>query len=178
MWEIELGGEILEHDELVVAQRGRLIRRVGAWDDASAQWFAGACAERVGVSAAEAQRRSGSTAAAARLEQAADLQELQRAAVEAQAVGGGGPAEIAAFAADLVSLVAGARPEAWLSDLALAPANQSPAATAANAAFVAAHAAGRAAVVASRNESDYADAFAAERAWQLSALRERLALPA
>ena len=55
---------------------------------------------------------------------------------------------------------------------------QSPAATAANLAFVTAHAAGLEAAVESGDQADYASGFAAERAWQLAWLVERLELPA
>ena len=33
LYEIELGGDIVEHRSKLVASRGRLIRRVGAWDE-------------------------------------------------------------------------------------------------------------------------------------------------
>jgi hypothetical protein len=33
LWEVELDGALVETDSLLVAQRGRLSRRVGAWDD-------------------------------------------------------------------------------------------------------------------------------------------------
>lgn len=34
LWEVELGGEIVEHERKVVARRGRLLRRREAWSDA------------------------------------------------------------------------------------------------------------------------------------------------
>lgn len=46
LWEIELDG-VLEAERKLVAHRGRLVRRVEAWDDAAAEAFGAACAARV-----------------------------------------------------------------------------------------------------------------------------------
>ena len=84
--------------------------------------------------------------------------------------------EVVAFAADMVSLVGGNRPDTWGEPVLTMPATQTPGAIAANAAFVAAHAAGRAAVAAASDEASYAAGFSSERAWQLAWLRETLCL--
>jgi hypothetical protein len=47
LWELELGGEPLRLRHKLVAPRGRLIRRVEAWNDAAGKAFAEACVERV-----------------------------------------------------------------------------------------------------------------------------------
>jgi hypothetical protein len=47
LWKIELDGERVEADGLVVAERGRLVERVEAWDDGAAREFARACAGRM-----------------------------------------------------------------------------------------------------------------------------------
>lgn len=49
LWEIELDGSVQELPSLVVAPRGRLTRRLEAWDDSLALGFATACADRTRV---------------------------------------------------------------------------------------------------------------------------------
>ncbi|MDQ5822381.1 MAG: hypothetical protein M3540_13165, partial [Actinomycetota bacterium] len=49
LWEIELDGPVKELPSLVVAARGRLVRRIESWDDALALEFATACAQRARV---------------------------------------------------------------------------------------------------------------------------------
>jgi hypothetical protein len=46
LYEIELAGTLVEERTKVVAERGRLLRRVDAWDDATRTAYAGACADR------------------------------------------------------------------------------------------------------------------------------------
>jgi hypothetical protein len=46
LWEIELGGEIVEAERKVVASRGRLVRRLDRWDERAWRGLAAACAER------------------------------------------------------------------------------------------------------------------------------------
>ena len=46
LWEIELDGSVQELPSLVVARRGRLTRRIDAWNDALALEFATVCAQR------------------------------------------------------------------------------------------------------------------------------------
>jgi hypothetical protein len=46
LYEIELDGEILEDRMKVVASRGRLLRRVEAWDDAFRDEYTRMCADR------------------------------------------------------------------------------------------------------------------------------------
>jgi hypothetical protein len=50
LWRIELGGEVTESELMLVAQRGRLVERIEAWDEEVAGAFGRACA-------AEARRR-------------------------------------------------------------------------------------------------------------------------
>ena len=49
LWEIELDGPIQQLASLVVAPRGRLTRRLEAWDDSLALEFATACAKRARI---------------------------------------------------------------------------------------------------------------------------------
>lgn len=171
LWEIELGGAVVEETSVLVAERGRLLRRVEAWDSRTAQEFTDACAWRARGQALRALRREGLTEEAERLVAAAELEEMHVVAVGV-AAGEGAAAEAAGFAADVAALARGRRPETW--DLAraleVAAAAQTPGATAANLAFVIAHAAGREA-------PDYEQGFAAERSWQVAWLVERLGLP-
>jgi hypothetical protein len=46
LWEIELGGEILEDEAALIASQGRLLRRVDAWDEAMRGRFAEMCLAR------------------------------------------------------------------------------------------------------------------------------------
>lgn len=168
LWEIELDGEIVERDGMVIAERGRLVRFVAAWDAETAQAFADACARRARAHARNALLQSGLSDDARRVVEEAALRDL---ALETD----GAAAEIVGFAADAASLAAGHRPEAWRSSGGLPAVAQSPGATAANLAFVVAHVAGRERAAAQGDDA-YDAAFAAERAWQLAWLTDRLAL--
>jgi hypothetical protein len=46
LWEIELGGEILEDEAALVASQARLLRKVDAWDEPMRGRFAEMCLER------------------------------------------------------------------------------------------------------------------------------------
>jgi hypothetical protein len=46
LYEIELGGEILERPSKLVAARGRLLRRVAAWDEKLREAYTRMCADR------------------------------------------------------------------------------------------------------------------------------------
>lgn len=178
LWEVELAGEILEEASIVIGERGRLLRRVAAWDAATASEFADACAWRAGEIAVRALRRAGFAAEADRLEATDDLIDMQILAALASRHREATSATASAFAADAVALARGQRPETWDLAAALtepAPA-QTPAATAANLGFVVAHAAGLDAVAETGDEAAYASGFSVERAWQLRWLTERLGL--
>ncbi len=178
LWEIELGGEVVEHEAMVVAERGRLVRRIDAWDAAAAQAFADACAWRARGYAIASLRRSGLTAAAEELLAAVELDEAQEQAISILGRTAGEDAELSGFAADAVSLARGKRPESWAAGPpALRQPEPTAAAVAANLGFVVAHAAGRdAAGAAGGAQSAYDEGFAAERALQLEWLVERLEL--
>ena len=178
LWLVELDGAVEEHASMVVAERGRLLRRVDEWDAAAAAAFADACAWRARGVAVRALRHDGADAEADRLAAVDDHIDMQIVAALASRRPEGASATATAFAADAVALARGQRPETW--DLAVALAEpapaQTPAATAANLAFVVAHTAGAAAAAETGDEAAYANAFAAERAWQLEWLREHLPL--
>ena len=179
LWEIELDGEIIERDAMIVAERGRLLARITAWDGKTAQEFADACAWRTREFAFRGLRRLGLTEEAERLVDTAELAEMQTAAAAAFERSDGSAAELSAFAADSVSLARGQRPEMWdvHAHSGLREPVQTPGAVAANLAFVVANTAGREAVAAGA-EADYARGFETEREWQLAWLTERLGLRA
>jgi len=178
LWEIELDGEIVEGEAMVVAERGRLLRQVARWDGPTAQEFADACAWRARDYALSSLRRVGLTDEAQQLVDAVELGEMQAGAVAAFQRSDGAAAELTGFAADAVSLAQGRRPEMWDSErpATLREPVQTPGAIAANLAFVVAHAAGRESVAAAGSEAAYEDGFAAERKWQLDWLAERLGI--
>jgi len=178
LWEIELAGEIVVREAMVVAERGRLLGRVAEWDDTSAQEFADACAWRARDHALSGLRRVGLTDDAELLVGAVELADMRAGATAASERSDGAAAELTGFAADAVSLAQGFRPEMWDPEgpAALQEPTQTPGAIAANLAFVVAHAAGREGVAAAGSEAAYDDAFAAERSWQLGWLAERLGI--
>ena len=178
LWEIELDGEIVVGEAMVVAERGRLLRQIEQWDGPTAQEFADACAWRARDYALSSLRRVGLTDEAERLVGAVELRDLQAGAVAAFAQSDGAAAELTGFAADAVSLAQGRRPEMWDPErpATLREPVQTPGAIAANLAFVVAHAAGREAVAAGGSEAAYDAGFEAERTWQLGWLSERLGL--
>lgn len=180
LWEIELGGEVVERDAMVVAERGRLLARVAAWDGPTAQEFADACAWRARDYALSGLRRVGLTSEAKQLVSAVELGEMQSEAVSAFERSDGAAAELSAFAADAVSLARGLRPEMWDAErpATLREPAQTPGAIAANLGFVVAHAAGRESVAAAGSEAAYKDGFAAERRRQLGWLVARLGIRA
>lgn len=178
LWEIELDGEIVGGDVMVVAERGRLLRRVEQWNGSTAQEFADACAWRARDYALSSLRRVGLTDEAERLVGAVEFGEMQAGAVAAFERSDGAAAELTGFAADAVALARGLRPEMWDPERSatLREPVPTPGAIAANLAFVVAHAAGRERAAAAGSEGAYEDGFAAERKWQLDWLASRLGL--
>ena len=60
LWQVELDGAIVEGDSKLAAERGRLTRRIGAWNPATSSDFALACALRTRDHALWALRRANS----------------------------------------------------------------------------------------------------------------------
>ena len=52
LWAVELGGEIVEFEGVLVARRGRLLSRMQGWNSDTSVEFARACAARAGERAA------------------------------------------------------------------------------------------------------------------------------
>ena len=167
LWVVELDEPLADRGDVVVAAGGTLVEQVVAWDDATAREFALACVDRVRSLACDALRRAGGA-------EPESLIGLPRAAYAEAAVALAPrlPQRLASailFAADIDALAQGLRPEEY--GLQPDPNGASrPAAIAANVAFVAAHAAG------SVSPDGHDAGFAAERAWQLDWLEQRLGL--
>jgi hypothetical protein len=47
LWRVELDGEVVQFESVLVARRGRLVERVPVWNLETGREFAHACAERV-----------------------------------------------------------------------------------------------------------------------------------
>jgi hypothetical protein len=80
LWLVELGGQVVEGDESLVAARGRLLTRVTAWDVEAGRAFAEACAWRAREHAAAELYRARLGVEAAAVERASSLAELIAAA--------------------------------------------------------------------------------------------------
>ena len=175
LWKVELDGDISVHDGMLVARRGRLLSRVETWNEQSASEFAADCVLRARHRALSALRRVGLTEEAERLVQAVGLGELENAAAAAnEATDDPDAAELTGFVADAVALATNRRPDAWRNGVSgSATISQTPAATAANVAFVVAHVAGREAATANPDDPhSYDAAFKAERVTQIAWLRD------
>jgi hypothetical protein len=158
----------------LVAERGRLLERVAAWNETSARDFARACAARGREHVAEALRAEGEDD---------EAQELEGLDVEAYVTTAARlaarlPAEIGGLvlvAADTTALAEGRRLEVREPELrshveAVAAGGATHGAVAANVAFIVARS------TAGLHPEGYEAGFAAERAWQLERLVEQLGL--
>jgi hypothetical protein len=161
---------------VIVASRGRLLRRVAEWDEDAARGLAEGCVWRVRDHATAALRRAGLREAAQDLPACRGLSELQARAARHGARAWGFAAQALAYAADAVELARGGRPEAYTSGTRDAAVGSG--AIAANLTFVAAVAAGAIAADASGEREAFQSGFEAERAWQRGRLLEHLGLQA
>jgi hypothetical protein len=156
LWEVALDGEIVESDLKLLARRGRLVRRIDAWDPEARRAFAYECLRRVARCAADELRDAGLGEAAASLDEAGDGDPgVLAAAAEA---GAGVAEERGAVAAERLVRYAGDA-AGWATSLPPA-----------GVAFVAAHARRV------RTRAGFGDPFAAERAEQSAWLARRLGL--
>ena len=170
LWAIELD-DVVDVDDVLVARRGRLQRRIEAWDDTTARVFAESCICRLRdqvVSALQLDHRD-----ATALAQEEALDDVRRVALELAHIERAHE-ELLTLLANTVELLRGRRPDGGAAPPSEAPPR--PGAIAANLGFVVAHAFGRAAVGASGKEASYAAGFEAERARQADWLRDRLGL--
>ncbi len=165
LWEIELDGAVESSPGLLVAPRGRLLRRSARWNAEAALAFAESCLLSIrdaAVSAVGSESERGRSLAAA----------VELDAVEAMLLQWSTSDDALLYLADAVMLARGGRPDGVPPALAGTP---SPGAVAANLGFVAAHICGH--VAAAGDEPEAYDAgFKAERDRQASWLRQRLQL--
>lgn len=176
LWTCELAGVVENDGHVLVAERGRLLERVAAWNETAAREFACACAARGREHVVEALRAEGYDDEARELG-GLDSEGYVTAAPGLAARLPAGIAGLVLMAADTTALAEGRRLEAREPQLrshleAVAASDATPGALAANVAFVVAHS------TAGLNPAGYEAGFATERAWQLDRLVERLGLAA
>jgi hypothetical protein len=150
LWRVELAGDVAVDCGKLVADRGRLVERVAAWDAAFMAAFAEACALRARDAALLVLPADGPAGPAhAALAGAASAQEIAAIAADAELMGplDGDATRAAGYAGDIARHVLGARGEP-----ATAPTH------AAVSGFIAAHAAAFA--------QDDVTAVQREQAWQ------------
>jgi len=150
LWRVELAGDVAVDCGKLVADRGRLVERITAWDAALMAGFAEACTLRARDAALLVLSPDGATAAArAALAGAAGAEEIAAIAADGELMGAlnGDATRAAGYAGDAARHVLGARAEP-----ATAPTH------AAVDGFIAAHAAAFA--------QDDLTAVGRERAWQ------------
>jgi hypothetical protein len=174
LWTCELDGIVEDDGQELVAERGRLVERVAAWNETSARDFARACAARGREHVVEALRVEGYD------DEARELGGLDVEGFVTTAPGLAArlPAELGGLvlmAADTTALAEGRRLEARVPELrshveAIAAGGATHGALAANVAFIVANS------TAGLHPDGYEAVFAAERAWQLERLVEPLGL--
>jgi hypothetical protein len=174
LWRCELGGAIDEDADVLVAERGRLLTRIQAWNEVSAYDFARVCATRGRRLVVDALRGEGHE------EEAGELDGLDavRFAATAPSVATRLPLQTAGLllmAADTTALAEGRRlperdPQLRSHLEAVAESRTTYGAIAGNVAFVIARSS------ASLHPDGDEIGFAVERAWQLDRLLDRLGL--
>lgn len=174
LWTCELAGIVEDDRHVLVAERGRLLERVEAWDEGAALDFACVCAARGRERVVEALCLEGHEDEARELGGCDAEGYVKRAPGLAALL----PAEIGGLvlmAADTTAIAEGLRLEAREPKLrshleAVAASGATPGAIAANVAFVVAHS------TAGLHPAGYEAGVAAERGWQRDRLAERLGL--
>jgi hypothetical protein len=175
LWLVELGDDVEEVDDMLVARRGRLLRRIRAWDEDAAREFGESCIWRARDLAGESLGRAGLEHGRAALQAADGLGPLQAlAAAEAQSATGAA-ADALVYLADAVQVSRGGWFEVYVGHPG-AGGRATPGAIAANIGFVVATAAGAAAADAAGRPDAFADGWDAERGRQLAWLTEKLDL--
>ena len=175
LWLVELADDVEEIDDMLVARRGRLLRRIRSWDSDAAREFGDSCIWRLRDLAAESLGRAGLERERAALQTADELGSLQaRAAAEAQSVTGAA-ADALVYLADAIQVSRGGWFETYVGHPA-ADATATPGAIAANIGFVVATAAGSVAADAAGRPEASDDGWDAERRRQLAWLTQRLDL--
>jgi hypothetical protein len=175
LWLIELGDEVEEQEEMLIARRGRLLDRVAGWDADAAAEFAHACIWRTRDRAVETLGRAGLERERDELATENELDLLQKFAAERARGADGATADALTYLADTIQVSRGGWFETYEGHPA-AGATPTPGAIAANVGFVSAVAAGDAAAVAADDPLAFDGGYESERARQLAWLTERLEL--
>jgi hypothetical protein len=157
LWQLELAGEQTAELRRTRATRGRLIRRVETWTPEVATSLVEVCAQRLQEAAVGALVREGRREEADTLVAAGDLERLEQTGNLVGQAGASEGGRLASFAADVVLYARDAG---------------RPAAGAAVAAYIAAHALAGG----DKTVRTYAARFEVERGWQAEWLRGRLRL--
>jgi hypothetical protein len=175
LWLIELADDVEEIDHMLVARRGRLLRRVRSWDEGAAREFGESCIRRARDLAAESLGRAGLERERAALQSADELGSLQALAADQAQSTTGATADALVYLADVVQVSRGGWFETYVGHPG-AGATPTPGAIAANIGFVVATAAGSAAADAAGRPEAFDDGWDAERGRQLAWLTEKLDL--
>lgn len=175
LWVVELPDDVEEIDDMLVARRGRLLRKVRAWDEGVAREFGETCVWRARDLAAESLERAGLERERAALQTANELGSLQAVAAAGARSATGAAADALVYLADVVQVSRGGWFETYVGHPG-AGATATPGAIAANIGFVVATAAGSAAADAAGRADAFNDGWDAERGRQLAWLTERLHL--
>jgi hypothetical protein len=175
LWLVELADDLEESDDMLVARRGRLLRRIEAWDEDAAREFNESCIWRARDLAAESLGRAGREGGRAALQTADGLGSLQSLAAAEAKIATGAAADALVYLADVVQVSRGGWFETYVGHPG-AGATPTPGAIAANIGFVVATAAGSVAAEAAGRPEAFDDGWAAERARQLEWLTDTLAL--
>ena len=175
LWLVELADDVSESHDMLVARRGRLLRRIHAWDEDAACKFGESCIRRARDLAAESLGRAGYEHARAELERVDELESLQALAAAEARSATGAAADALVYLADVVQVSRGGWFETYVGHPG-AGASATPGAIAANIGFVVATAAGSAAADAAGRPDAFDDGWDAERELQLAWLTTRLDL--
>ena len=175
LWLVELAGEVEEIDDMLVARRGRLVRRVEAWDEGAMREFRESCIWQARDLAVESLRRVGREREAEALRAADALDSLQAVAVVEAESAAGAVEDALVYLADVVQVSRGGWFERYVGHPGTS-ATPTPGAIAANIGFVVAMSAGGAAADAAGDPDAFDDGWDAERGRQLEWLTERLEL--
>jgi hypothetical protein len=175
LWLVELDDDVEEVEDMLVARRGRLLRRVRSWDGGAASDFGESCIWRARDLAAESLGRAGLERERAALQTADELGGLQTLAASEAQNASGAAADALVYLADVVQVSRGGWFETYVGHPG-AGATPTPGAIAANIGFVVATAAGSAAADAAGRPDAFDDGWDAERGRQLAWLTETLDL--
>jgi hypothetical protein len=156
LWEVELEGDVTEHRCHVSADRGRLLRKVEAWDGEASAAFAAACGFRTREHAVKLLRHDGFDDEAAQLAECADLASIATVGAEL-AAGLEGRARLFAGRAGGNAIAAAAPRTSITAHLTAVVAGEVGQATGATV--------------------DFDEGFIAERDWQAEWIKQRLDLP-